>query len=169
VVTVVEAAPAIDQSSSIDKPSGILSNRVPIASTLMGNQLANTDTGARQQRFETTLSREAFKGLKAILDNLSPDREALCQGVSATNSYEELLSKLGYRITLTKQIHVQDCYSRVGPAGGIRAVLPYYHIPAQSSLPTLVNFDSTVTTTPKSAGFFNEMLSEFKTQLRAQP
>jgi hypothetical protein len=30
---------------------------------------------------------------------------------------------------------------------------------------TLVNFDSTVTTTPKSADFFSDQLAEFKTQL----
>jgi hypothetical protein len=62
---------------------------------------------------------------------------------------------------------VQDCYSRIGPAGGIRLVLPYHDVPTQSSLPTLVNFDSTVTTTAKAAGFFNGLLVELKAQLRA--
>ena len=122
----------------------------------------------RQQKFERVLSREPFKGLKTILDSLSADREALCEGVNGTNSYAELLARLGYRITLTQQIHVQDAFSRVGPAGGIRTVLPYYDIPTQSSLPTLVNLDSTVTTTPKSAEFFNEMRAALKTQLSAQ-
>jgi hypothetical protein len=56
----------------------------------------------------------------------------------------------------------------VGRAGGIKAVLPCYDIPTQSSVPTLVNFDSTVTTTPKSAGFFNQMLAALKVQLRSQ-
>lgn len=139
-----------------------------LLSLVMTNQSANTGTETRQQNFEHVLSREPFKGLKAILDRLSRDREALCEGVTGTNSYEELLTRLGYRITLTQQIHVQDSYSRVGPAGGIKAVLPYYDIPTQSSLPTLVNFDSSVTTTPKSAGFFNEMLAVLKTQLSAQ-
>jgi hypothetical protein len=111
------------------------------------------------------LSREPFTGLKAILASLSTDREALCEGVTATDSYAEFLAKLGYRITLTEQIHVQDAFSRVGSAGGIRAVLPYYDIPTQSSLPTLVNYDSTVTTTPKSAAFFNEMRATLKKQL----
>ena len=122
----------------------------------------------RQENFERVLSREPFKGLKAILDSLSSDRVALCEGVHAALSYEELLAKLGYRITLTRQIHVQDAYSRVGQAGGIKAVLPYHDIPTQSSLPTLVLFDSTVTTTPKAASFFNEMLASLKTQLGAQ-
>ena len=63
---------------------------------------------------------------------------------------------------------MQDAYTRVGSAGSIKAVLPYYDIPTQSSLPTLVNIDSTVTTTPKSAGFFNAMLSALKTQLGVQ-
>jgi hypothetical protein len=44
-------------------------------------------------------------------------------------------------------------------------VLPYFDIPTQSALPTLVNFDSTVTATPKSAAFFNGMLAELKRQL----
>ena len=132
----------------------------------MTNQPANTDLQTRQQRFESVLGQERFSGLKAILDSLSPDHEALCAGVDGTNSYEELLARLGYRLTLTKQIHVQDCYSRVGPSGGIRAVLPYHDVPTQSSLPTLVNFDSTVTTTAKAAAFFNGLLAQVRTKLR---
>jgi len=85
--------------------------------------------------------------------------------VNSTNSYEELLVKLGYRITLTGQIHVADYYARTGPAGGIKAVLPYFDIPTQSALPTLVNDDSTVTATPKSAAFFNGLLAELKRQV----
>ena len=131
----------------------------------MANSSANTGLETRQENFERALSREPFKGLKAILDSLTRDREAICAGVNGANSYEELLSRLGYRITLTRQIHVQDAYTRVGSAGGIRTVLPYHDIPTQSSFPTLVNFDSTVTTTPKSAGFFNAMLAALKTQL----
>ncbi len=131
----------------------------------MTNQSAKTGPESTQQKFESVLSREPFKGLKAILDSLSADREAVCDGVSGANSYEELLERLGYRITLIKQIHVKDSYTRVGSAGGIKVVLPYYDIPTQSSLPTLVHFDSTVTTTPKSASFFNTMLAALKTQL----
>lgn len=134
----------------------------------MADQSANTGLETRQQDFERVLSREPFKGLKAILASLSADREALCQGVHGTSSYEELLARLGYRLTLTKQIHVQDAYSRVGSAGGIKAVLQYHDIPSQSSLPTLLNYDSTVTATPKSADFFNKMLAALKTQLSAQ-
>jgi hypothetical protein len=74
---------------------------------------------------------------------------------------------LGYRLTLTKQIHVQDAYSRLGSAGGVKAVLPYHDIPSQSSLPTLLNYDSTVTATPKSADFFDKLLAALKTQLSA--
>ncbi len=121
-----------------------------------------------QQNFERVLSAEQFQGLKAILDKLTADRKALRERVNAASSYEELLAMLGYRITLTNQIHVQDCYSRVGAAGGIKAVLPCYDIPTQSSLPTLVNLDLTVTTTPKSAAFFNQMLAALKMQLNAQ-
>lgn len=132
----------------------------------MKNQ--SVDSGMETQNFERILSREPFRGLKAIFDSLSPDRQALFEGVNGTSSYEEFLAKLGYRLLLTQQIHVKDAYSRVGSAGSIKAVLPYYDIPTQSSLPTLVNVDSTVTTTPKSASFFNAMLSALKTQLTAQ-
>jgi hypothetical protein len=151
-----------------DHCSGSQSNKNRLLSLIMTNQSANTGTETRQQNFERVLSRNPFKGLKAIFDSLSPDRKVLFEGVNGTNSYEELVARLGYRITLTQQIHVQDAYSRVGSAGGIKAVVPYHDIPTQSSFPTLVNFDSTVTTTPKAAGFFNEMLGALKTQLSAQ-
>src|SRR5437667_12858039 len=103
-----------------------------------------------------------------MFDSLAHDWQELFEGVNGTNSYEELLARLDYRLTLTQQIHVQDAYTRVGSAGSIKAVLPYYDIPTQSSLPTLVNTDSTITTTPKSASFFNAMLATLKTQLGAQ-
>jgi hypothetical protein len=117
-----------------------------------------------QQNFDSALSGEAFKGLKAILDSLSPDRQTLCEAVASANSYDEVVAKLGYRITLTPQIHIQDCYSRVGPAGGIKTVLPYYDIPTQGSMPTLVHFDSTITTTPHAARFFNQLFTALKAQ-----
>ena len=123
------------------------------------------DTG--QERFERMLSQSTFDGLKAIFDRLAPDRAVLYARVQAANAYEELLAGLGYRLTLTKQIHVQDAYSRLGRDGGIRAVLPYYDIPSQSSLPTLINFDATLTTTAKSVAFFNNLLGELKRRLNA--
>ena len=134
----------------------------------MQNSPATTGLEPNQQKFETIVSREVFTGLKAILDSLSPNRDALSTAVSDTNSYEELLGRLGYRLAFTKQIHVQDCYSRVGRDGGIRAVLPYHDIPNQSSLPTLVNLDSTVTTTVKSVTFFNDLLARLKAQINDQ-
>jgi hypothetical protein len=131
----------------------------------MMNPTANILVETRQQRFERLLGREPFKGLKAILDAVAGDRQVLWEGVDGANSYEELLARLGYRVTITKQIHVADCYSRKGPEGGIKAVLPYFDIPTQGALPTLVNYDSTVTVTPKSAAFFNQMLADLKRQL----
>lgn len=130
----------------------------------MANQTTDIDHEARQQNFERVLAREPFHGLKAILDKVCPDRKALCEAVGGAASYEDLLGRLGYRTTLIPQIHINDAFSRVGPAGGIRYVLPYHDIPTQSSLPTLVNFDSTVTTTPKAASFFNEGLTALKKQ-----
>lgn len=123
---------------------------------------------SRQQRFERVLSQAPFEGLKAILDRIGPDREALHAAILGTNTYEQLLAKLGYKLVLTRQIHVQDSYTRIGPEGGIKAVLPYHDIPTQSSLPSLVNFDSTLTTTPKATAFFEARLSELKKQLTAQ-
>ena len=116
-------------------------------------------------QLDEILSREQFTGLKAILLGLDSEPGVLHAAIQSTGSYEELLKSLGYQITLTKQIHIQDCYSRVGAAGGIRAVLPYYDIPSHGSLPTLVNRDATVTTTPKAAAFFNKMLVAFKLEL----
>ena len=119
----------------------------------MADSSTNTVIESRQQRFERILCQEPFKGLKAILDSLSRDSAAVCDGVHGTNSFEELVARLGYRVTMTKQIHVADCYSRMGPAGGIRAVLPYFDIPTHSALPTLVSYDS------------NELLADLKRQL----
>jgi len=131
----------------------------------MADSPANTVVETREQRCERMLCQDRFKGLKAILDSVSRDRGAVCEGVEGARTYEDLLGRLGYRVAVTKQIHVADSYSRTGPAGGIRAVLPYFDIPTQSALPTLVNFDSTVTVTPKSAAFFNGLLAELKRQL----
>jgi hypothetical protein len=133
----------------------------------MADTTTETVVETKQQRFERLLSREPFRGLQAILDSVCRDREALWNGVNGTNSYEELLARLGYRVTVTKQIHIADAHSRMGPAGGIRVVLPYFDIPTQSALPTLVNYDSTVTVTPKSAAFFNQMLTDLKRQVAA--
>ena len=126
-----------------------------------------TDEETALQRFERILSQPPFEGLKAILKGLSPDRELLYSAVLGANTYVDLLVRLGYRLTLTRQIHVQDCYSRLGPEGGLKAILPYYDIPTQSSLPTILNLDSSLTTTPKSAAFFEALLLELKKQLSA--
>jgi hypothetical protein len=129
----------------------------------MPDQSSGSET--EQQRFERVLSRDQFKPLKAILDQLRVDGAVMRGAMVTTNSYPELLSKLGYRVVLVKQIHEQDCYSRLGPAGGIRAVLPHHDMATYSTLVTLVNFDSTLTTTAKSADFFSDRLAELKTQL----
>jgi len=118
-----------------------------------------------QQRFERILLREQFKPLKGVLDNLGMAVPAMLGAIITTNSYLMFLAKLGYRVILVKQIHEQDCYSRLGPAGGIRAVLPVHDLTTYSTLVTLVNFDSTVTTTPKSVDYYDSQLAAFKTDL----
>jgi hypothetical protein len=64
-----------------------------------------------------------------------------------------------------KQIHENDCYARLGPKGGIRAVLPIHDMATYSTMVTLINFDSTVTTTANSVEFYDDQLTDFKTQL----
>ena len=115
-----------------------------------------------QQQFERILSREQFKPLKAILDQLRRDGAVMHGAIVTTNSYPNFLGKLGYRVILVPQIHEQDCYSRLGPAGGIRAVLPVHDMATYSTLVTLVNFDATVTTTTKSVDYYDDQLTAFK-------
>jgi hypothetical protein len=116
-------------------------------------------------RFDRILARTEFKPLKAVLDHLGGDSAGKNAALITTNSYQGFLGKLGYRVTLVKQIHEQDCYSRLGPAGGIRAVVPLHDTATYSTLVTLVNYDSSVTTTPKSVDYYDNQLAEFKIQL----
>jgi hypothetical protein len=118
-----------------------------------------------QQRFDRVLLRAEFKPLKDVFNNLGKDSAAMKAALITTNSYQMFLGKLGYRIVIVKQIHENDCYSRLGPAGGIRAVLPVHDMATYSTLVTLVNFDSTVTTTTKSIDYYDHQLAEFKSQL----
>ena len=118
-----------------------------------------------QQRFERILLREQFKPLKAVFDHLGMAVPVMQAAIVTTNSYLMFLAKLGYHVIMVKQIHEQDCYSRLGPAGGIRAVVPLHDMATYSTLVTLVNFDSTITTTVKAVDYYDHQLTEFKTQL----
>jgi hypothetical protein len=118
-----------------------------------------------EQRFERILVRDEFKSLKAVFDNLGKDSSVMSAALVTTNSYQMFLGKLGYRLILVPQIHEQDCYSRLGPTGGTRAVLPVHDTATYSTMVTLVNFDSTVTTTPNSVDFYDQQLAQFKVQL----
>jgi hypothetical protein len=118
-----------------------------------------------QQRFERILARDHFKPLKAVLDNLRVDFPVMQGALITTNSYAMFLSKVGFRIVVVKQLHEQDCYTRLGPKGGIRAVLPLHDAATYSTMVTLVNFDSTLTTTANSVDFYDDQLAEFKVQL----
>ena len=139
--------------------------KCPAAVATATDQPPVDETENEQQRFERILSRDQFKPLKAVFDNLGISVLVMQGAIITTNSYQMFLGKLGYRLVVVKQIHEQDCYSRLGPAGGIRAVLPVHDMATYSTLVTLVNFDSTVTTTPKSVDYFCDQLAEFKTQL----
>ena len=120
------------------------------------------------QRFARILLRPQFKPLKAVLDKLGADVPALHSAIVTTNSYPMFLGKLGYRFEVVKQIHENDCYPRLGPKGGIRAVLPLHDPATYSTMVTLVNFDSSVTTTANSVVFYDRQLAEFKTQLMSR-
>lgn len=117
------------------------------------------------QRFERVLLRPQFKELKAVLDNLGIEVALMQAAIVTTNSYQMFLGKLGYRVVLVKHIHENDCYSRLGRKGGIRAVLPVHDIATYTTMVTLVNFDSTVTTTANSLDYYDARLAEFKIQL----
>ncbi len=123
------------------------------------------DKETEPQRFVRILARGEFKTLKAVLDHLVADSVAMNAALVTTNSYPMFLGKLGYRVIVEKQLHEQDCYTRLGPAGGIRAVIPLHNTATYSTLVTLVNYDSTVTTTQKSVDYYDDQLAEFKTQL----
>jgi hypothetical protein len=116
-------------------------------------------------RFNRILARAEFKPLKAVLGHLGANSAGMNAALITTNTYQMFLSKLGYRVILVKQIHEQDCYSRLGPAGGIRAVVPLHDTATYSTLVTLVNYDSTITTTEKSVDYYDVQLAAFKTQL----
>jgi len=118
-----------------------------------------------QQRFERILLRPQFKPLKAVFDNLGIAVPLMHGAIITTNSYQMFLSKVGYRVVVVKQIHENDCYSRLGPKGGIRAVLPVHDTATYSTMVTLVNFDSTVTTTANSVEYYDDQLADFKVQL----
>lgn len=143
-------------SSFATKPIMI---KKPVTAAVVESPAAN-ETEA--QRFDRVLARAEFKTLKAVLDNLGKDSTAMNAALITTNSYQMFLAKLGYRVDVVKQIHEQDCYSRLGPVGGIRAVLPVHDMATYSTLVTLVNFNSTVTTTAKSVDFYDELLTAFK-------
>jgi len=117
------------------------------------------------QRFERILSREQFKPLKGVFNNLGIAIPAMQAAIVTTNSWPMFLAKLGYRLVVVKQIHEQDCYGRLGRAGGIRAVLPIHDLATYSTMVTLVNYDATVTTTSKSVDYYDDQLAAFKVQL----
>ena len=120
------------------------------------------------QRFDRVLARAEFKPLKAVLDHLRKDSALMSAALITTNTYQMFLDKLGFRMEVVKQLHEQDCYTRLGPAGGIRAVVPLHDTATYSTLVTLVNFNSTLTTTPKSVDFYDHQLARFKTQLMSR-
>jgi hypothetical protein len=122
-------------------------------------------TETDEQRFERILHRLEFKPLKAVFDHLGATVSTLRAAIIGTYCYDKFLSKLGYGVVIVNQIHESDCYSRVGRKGGIRAVLPVHDIATYSTLITLVNYDSTLTTTANAMDYFDNQLREFKIQL----
>lgn len=124
-----------------------------------------SETETESQRFDRVLSRAEFKPLKAVIDHLGVSSAVMNAALITTNSYQMFLGKLGFRVVVVKHIHENDCYSRLGPQGGIRAVVPLHDTETYSTMVTLVNYDSSVTTTPNSVDFYDHQLAGFKTQL----
>lgn len=123
---------------------------------------------SEQQRFERILLRPEFKQLKAVFDSLGIAIPALQAAIVTTNSYRMFLAKLGYRIVVVPELHENDCYFRLGPKGGIRAVLPVHDTATYSTIVTVVKYDSTVTTTANSVDYYDDQLAEFKTRLMSR-
>ena len=117
------------------------------------------------QRFDRVLGRPEFSALKAVIVPLGIGSGLMNAALITTNSYRMFLGKLGYRVEIVNQIHEADCYERLGPAGGIRAVVPLHDTATYSTLVTLVNYDLSVTTTNKAADFYELQLAAFKGQL----
>lgn len=140
--------------------------KTPEAIAPATNQPAASET--EHQRFERILARPQFKPLKAVFDNLGIAIPVMQGAIVTTNSYEMFLGKLGYRVVLVKQIHESDCYARLGPKGGIRAVLPVHDTATYSTMVMLVNYDSTVTTTGNSIDYYDDQLAKFKVQLMSR-
>jgi hypothetical protein len=117
------------------------------------------------ERFVRILARPEFKPIKDVMHHLGATLPALHAAIVTTNSYPLFLGKLGYRIEVVKHIHENDCYSRLSREGGIRAVLPLHDAATYSTMVTLVNYNSSVTTTTKSVDYYDDQLAEFKTEL----
>ena len=135
----------------------------PASTTPAANSPAARET--ETQRFERILLRPEFKPLKGVFDNLCVTVPLMLGAIITTNSYQMFLGKVGYRVIVVPQIHENDCYFRLGPKGGIRAVLPIHDMATYSTMVTLVNFDSTVTTTANAVDYYDDQLREFKIQL----
>ena len=118
-----------------------------------------------EQRFGRILQRPQLKPLKDVLDQLGVRVAVMLEAILTTNSYQMFLGKIGYRVEVVKQIHENDCYARLGPKGGIRAVLPLHDIATYSTMVTLVNYNSSLTTTPNSVDYYDRQLAEFKVQI----
>jgi hypothetical protein len=140
-------------------------NQSPANPAVDGPQVAVETDG---QRFARILSQDQFKPLRAVLDSLNVSVPVMQAAIITTNCYQMFLSKAGYRLVLVKQLHEQDCYTHLGPAGGVRAVLPVHDTATYSTMVTMVNFDSTLTTTPNAIDFYDDQLAEFKTQLMSK-
>jgi hypothetical protein len=147
-------------------PTEIFMIKTPEAGAAAIRQPLASETD--QQRFERILLRPEFKPLKGVFDSLGIAAQVMQEAIVTTNSYQMFLSKLGYRVVLVKHIHQNDCYSRLGPKGGIRAVLPVHDMATYSTMVTLVNFDSTVTTTANSVDYYDRQLAGFKVQLMSR-
>ena len=147
--------------NTVSRAVRMLTQTVMTKSNTVVPAVAETD----HQRFARILLRPQFKPLMDVLDQLGANVPVMHGAIVTTNSFQMFLGKIGYRVEVVKQIHEKGCYARLGRAGGIRAVLPLHDTTTYSTMVTLVNFDSTVTTTANAVDFYDEQLAQFKVQL----
>ena len=152
-----------DEPSQTDSPIENFMLKKPETNVLLADEPIVKETV--EQRFERILLRPQFKQLKAVFDNLGITVTLMQAAIVTTNCYQNFLSKLAYRLVVVKHIHENDCYTRLGPAGGIRAVLPIHDTNTYSTMVTLVNYDVTVTTTANAVDHYDHLLADFKTLL----
>jgi hypothetical protein len=114
------------------------------------------------QRFNRILSRSQFEKLNSILRNASDEGAPVREIVMSSDSYEDLLAKLGNAIVVEESVESNDYYSKGGVSGGVRAVLPLHDVWTNTTFPTVITLDKKVITTKETLCVLGKQLADFK-------